>query len=97
MAKKRRLSKRDRKIKAKMSIKAKWESFFEDEEFTNELYLSIESIDPEHKGVLVSIGETLRYCLLDDKEDLEEYEVAILADEGVFIYSQPYSESEVPF
>lgn len=97
MAKKRRLSKRDRKINAQMSVKTRWNSILEDEEFTNKIFLSIESIDPTHKGVLMVVGKILRYCFLDDKEDLEEYEIAILTDEGVFIYSQPYSASEAPF
>lgn len=97
MAKKKRLSKRDKRIKAQTNVKARWNSILEDEEFSNELFLSIENIDPKHKGAIVVVGKTLLYCLLDDKEDLKEYEIAILTDEGVFIYSQPYSASEAPF
>lgn len=97
MAKKRRLSKRDKKIKAKMMTWKKWNLLLKDDDFGSRLFGSVQDVDPTFSGCLVTEGKTLRYYLFNGEEIVEGYDVAVLTDEGAFIYSRPYSDSEVPF
>lgn len=97
MAKKRRLSKRDREIKARVWTREKWNQLLKDDDFAGSLFGPIQDIDPTFSGFLVIEGKTLRYYLFNGEEIIEGYDVAVLTDEGAFVYSRPYSDSEVPF
>lgn len=97
MAKKRRLSKRDKEIKARIWAQGKWALLLKDDDFTGRLFGSVQDVDPTFSGFLVIEGKTLRYYIFNGEEIVEGYDVAVLTDEGAFIYSRPYSDSEVPF
>lgn len=97
MAKKRRLSKRDRKLKTIKQLAKKWALLFRDEDFLERVRLSIQDIDPTFSGYIAPKMKTLMYFVHNGKEIVASYEVAVLTDEGYFVYSRPYSDSEVPF
>ena len=97
MAKKRRLSKWEKKVKERLDVKQRWVEVMEDEELQYRIFRAIENTEDPYHGAFLAIGKTLKYCLLDDEENLIEYEVAVLTDNGVFIYDTPYSDDEAPF
>lgn len=97
MAKKRRLSKRDREIKTRVRTRERWNQLLKDDDFAGSLFEPIQDIDQTFSGFLVIEGKTLRYYIFNGEEIVEGYDVAVLTDEGAFIYSRPYSDSEVPF
>ena len=97
MAKKRRRSKWVKRTKERLKVKQRWVEVMEDEELQYRIFRAIENTEDPYNGAFLAIGKTLKYCLLDDEENLIEYEVAVLTDEGVFIYDTPYSDDEAPF
>lgn len=97
MAKKKRLSKWEKRVKERLGVKQRWVEIMEDEELQYRIFRAIENTEDPYYGAFLAIGKTLKYCILDDKENLIEYEVAVLTDEGVFIHSMPYSDDEAPF
>lgn len=97
MAKKRRLSKRDREIKRRIWIDKAWVLALKDEGFMEKLTLSTKDLDPSLMKVLVPEGITLKCCLSNGEEILKEYEVAILTETGAFVYSKPFSDEDIPF
>lgn len=97
MAKKRRRSKWEKRAKERLGIKQRWIEVMEDEELQDRIFRAIENTEDPYHGAFLAIKKTLKYCILDDEENLIEYEVAVLTDEGVFIYDTPYSSDEAPF
>ena len=97
MAKKRRLSKRDREVKTRIWAQKKWDLLLKDDDFLERLFGPVQDIDPTFSGFLVTEGKTLRYYIFNGEEVVDGYDVAMLTDEGAFIYSRPYSDSEDPF
>ena len=97
MAKKRRLSKWEKKVAEKANVHKTWNELMGNEEFLHKLFQTIETIKEPFSGVFGVREKTLYYCVLDDEEHLIEYEVAVLTDNGVVIYNTPYSCDEAPF
>ncbi|MBO7175045.1 MAG: hypothetical protein J6V57_04780 [Spirochaetaceae bacterium] len=97
MAKKRKLSKRDRKIKTSIWTRIRWNQLLTNDDFLERLFGSVQDADPTFSGYLVPEGKTLRYYLFNGEEIVEGYDVAVLTEEGYFIYSRPFSDNEVPF
>lgn len=97
MAKKRRLSKRDRKIKLTMKAQRNFFLSMEDIGFRNKLYSSIQDIDPSFSGDFYISGREIKYVFFDGEDIIYSWDVAYLLDGGLFIYSRPFSDSEEPF
>lgn len=97
MAKKRRLSKWEKKVKERLSTRQRWEEAMEDEDIKDKIFQALEKTENPYSGVFLAIGKTLKYGILDEEENLIEYEVAVLTDSGVFVYDTPYSDDEAPF
>lgn len=97
MAKKRRLSKRDRKIRLIARASKKWALLLKDDDFLSRLFVSIKDVDPTFSGYILPGYKTLRYYISNGEEIVASYDIAVLTDEGAFIYSRPYSDDEIPF
>lgn len=94
MAKKRRLSKRDRKIKARMNETERLKLLLDDEKFNRKLSSAIKKIDKTCTGQLVMIGNVLRYYFFDEDEFPCAYDVAVATGEGIFIWGKKYTEKK---
>lgn len=97
MARKRRLSKRDKRIRNMMQLNQRWIALMEDDEFKDRLFPSIQDVDPTFTGFLTPEGITLRYYLFNGEEILNGYDIAVLTEEGAFVYSRPFSDEDIPF
>ncbi len=97
MAKKRRLSKWEKKVAERANEHKTWNELMENEEFLHKIFQAIEIIKRPFSGAFGVRKKTLYYCVLDDEDNLIEYEVAVLTNNGVFVYNTPYSDDEAPF
>ena len=97
MAKKRRLSKRDRRIKRVLKNREMLDFMLDDDDFRGRFFLSIQDIDPSFSGEIVLVGNDVKYVFFDDEEITSEFDIAHITNDGVFVYSRPFSDNEVPF
>lgn len=97
MAKKRRLSKWEKKTKERVNTRQRWEKAMEDEEIQYKIFRALENIGNLYYKIFSAIGKKLKCCALDDEGNLVIYEVAVLTDNGVLVYDTPYSNNKAPF
>lgn len=97
MAKKRRLSKRDRAIKAEMRTLKGWDLVMENEEFKTKLFYLLNRIDPSFSGFLQKDGCALKYFAFDGENLSNIYFVAFLNEEGVEVLEEALPAFETTF
>ncbi len=97
MAKKRRLSKRDRKIKARVQSWERWPEIMKDEKFNIKLSELLCLIDPSLSGMLTPEKEVLKYYVFDEKGVSNVYYVAFLSENGADVAREPLPMFESTF
>ena len=97
MAKKRRLSKRDRRIKVRVDSTKRLRLLLSEEETKRKLSSTIRMVDETITGELAMIENVIRYYFFDENGIPRAFEVAVLTDEGIHVYSIPYGDDEAPF
>ena len=97
MAKKRRLSKRDRRIKVRVDATKRLRLLMSEENTRRKLSSTIRKIDETYTGELAMFRNIVRYYFFDEDGIPRAYEVAVLTDKGLFVYDTPYYDDEAPF
>ena len=95
MAKKRRRSKWEKKIKARMNATKRLKLLMGNERFISYLMLAIKEIDQSINGQIEMIENIIRYYFFDKAGIPCVYDVVIATDEGIFICGRQYPESEI--
>ena len=96
MAKKERLSKRDRRIKRVLKNQEILNFMLDDDDFRGRFFLSIQDIDPSFSGEIILVGNDVKYVFFDGEEITSEFNIAYVTNDGAFVYSKPFSNNEVP-
>lgn len=97
MAKKRRLSKRDREIKVKMKNLKNWDSIMEDDKFKIKLTRLLLRIDRSLSGVLQFDNYILKYITFYEGMISNIYFVAFLSENGADVADEPLPMFETSF
>lgn len=97
MAKKRRLSKRDRAIKSRINYLEIWIRIMRDVEFKEELGKLIQSIDKSISGELHIQKEVLLYIVHEGEFISNVYFVAFLKGEKAVVAAEPLPAFESSF
>lgn len=97
MAKKRRLSKRDRKIKMRMQSYKSWPEIMHDADFNKRLSELLYLIDPSLSGMLSPDKEVLKYYTFDEGGVSNVYYVAFLSKDGADVADEPLPMIESTF
>lgn len=93
MAKKRRLSKRDREIKARMQSRKEWDLILDDDEIFNVIGFITRLIDPEESGHVYPFLNLLIYYCVDENENVRA-EIIAAHDKGKVLLPYKY-KSEI--
>ena len=95
MAKKRRLSKRDRKLRDRINSYVKWPLIMKDAEFNKELFELIAQIDPTMSGMLEPDKYVLKYYTFGEEGISNVYYVAFADGDKATVAEESYPAFEV--
>lgn len=97
MAKKRRLSKRDREIKFRMQDCKKWASFLDNEELFEKIDSFTREIDPSESGHVYPVGKKLMYQHIDEDGCINITQIAYFSSGKVCLSYELPEEGIRPF
>lgn len=95
MAKKERLSRRDRRIKRVLKNQEILNFMLDDDDFRGRFFLSIQDIDPSFSGKIILVGNDVKYVFFDGEEITSAFDIAYVTNDGAFVHSRPFSDNEV--
>lgn len=97
MAKKRKISKKNMEIKARMCPARNWAPILEDEEFKKHIQSLILRIDPSMNGEFLVNKDSLAYVLPGKDKIVRVYALAFLEGDSVLAASEPEVIFTIPY